>query len=109
MRTPSSRSRPVEVPNLKPEVLELAVGTPANAAVGRPESAASADLQMRLKFVQVGLWEARRRWLAGQTQGLDTILAHLDEDLELLGLALSDEPSPPRTSRSRRPEAAPLT
>jgi hypothetical protein len=41
-------------------------------------------LETRLKFVQVGVWEIRRRWLAGQTFGLDELLAHLDEDLDRL-------------------------
>jgi len=122
MRTPSSSSPdPVEVAALKPEVLRLAIGTPLDAALSRQESTAdiadSAEsapagwqFQTRLKFVQVGLWEARRRWLAGQTQDLGVLLAHLDEDLELLGQALAEEvpptnpPNPPR-----RRETAPVS
>ena len=94
MRKPSSPSRPSEARGIKPEVLELAVGTPLDAAVSRPDSFSSDEVQTRLKFVQVGLWEARRRWLTGQTRDLDKILAHLDEDLELLGRTLAGEPTP---------------
>jgi hypothetical protein len=127
MRTPSSSSPdPVEVAALKPEVLRLAIGTPLDAALGpRPagleataaiaNSAESApagwQFQTRLKFVQVGLWEARRRWLAGQTQDLGVLLAHLDEDLELLGQALAEEvpPTDPPTNPPRCRETAPVS
>jgi hypothetical protein len=94
MRKPSAPSRPGEVRGIKPEVLELAVGTPLAAAVSPPDASSSDEVQTRLKFVQVGLWEARRRWLTGQTRDLDKILAHLDEDLELLGRTLAGEPTP---------------
>lgn len=113
MRTPSSPfSHPGEVPALNPEVMRLAIGTPLGGHGGSPEdspesdgseSAAGWQFQTRLKFVQVGLWEARRRLLAGQTQDLGTILAHLDEDLELLGQALAEEAPPPSPSRRREP------
>jgi hypothetical protein len=93
MRKPSPPSRPGEVRGIKPEVLELAVGTPLDAA-SRGDSCPSAEVQTRLKFVQVGLWEARRRWLTGQTRDLDKILAYLDEDLELLGRTLAGAPTP---------------
>lgn len=96
MRKTSSPSRPVEARDIKPEVLELAVGTPLDAAVSHSDPLSSDEVQTRLKFVQVGLWEARRRWLTGQTRDLDKILAHLDEDLELLGRTLAGESAPSR-------------
>ena len=45
-------------------------------------------LESRLAFVQVGVWEARRRWLAGETADLDRLLACLDEDISALRQAL---------------------
>ncbi len=51
-----------------------------------------ASLKSRLAFVQVGLWEVRRRWLTGETGDLDQLLANLDEDVEALRQALSEEP-----------------
>lgn len=45
----------------------------------------------RLAFVQVGLWELRRRWLTGQTAELDQLLACLDEDVALLRQAIRPE------------------
>jgi hypothetical protein len=50
-------------------------------------------LESRLKFVQVGIWELRRRWLAGQTAGLDNLLACLDEDVTLLREAIQSDDS----------------
>jgi hypothetical protein len=55
------------------------------------EGPAELPLNTRLKFVQIGLWEARRRWLSGQTRDLGTLLAHLDEDLGRLCEALDGE------------------
>lgn len=44
----------------------------------------------RLAIVQVGLWEIRRRWLSGETEGLDLLLENLDEDVEHLRSVLGD-------------------
>jgi hypothetical protein len=49
------------------------------------------ELNSRLAFVQVGIWEVRRRWLSGQTAELDRLLACLDEDVALLRQALQGE------------------
>jgi hypothetical protein len=58
-------------------------------------------IQSRLAFVQVGLWEVRRRWLTGQTSDLDRLLACLDEDVERLRQALhSDEQEAELTATS---------
>jgi len=48
----------------------------------------SLPLESRLAFVQVGVWEVRRRWLAGETADLDRLLACLDEDIHLLRKAV---------------------
>jgi hypothetical protein len=48
----------------------------------------------RLAFVQVGLWEVRRRWLSGETENLDQLLASLDEDVDLLRQALEEKEQP---------------
>ena len=50
-------------------------------------------LESRLAFVQVGIWELRRRWLAGQTADLDSLLACLDEDVTLLREAIQSDDS----------------
>ena len=47
-------------------------------------------LESRLAFVQVGVWELRRRWLAGETADLDRLLACLDEDVQTLREAFAD-------------------
>ncbi len=57
-------------------------------AINPDEDPAPASLATQLTFVQVGLWEVRRRWLSGQTGDLDRLLANLDEDVELLRQAL---------------------
>jgi hypothetical protein len=49
------------------------------------------DIHGRLAFVQVGLWELRRRWLTGEVNDLDSLLANLDEDVERLARALAEE------------------
>src|SRR3712207_346646 len=92
----ASSPRPsAEASAVKPEVLRLALDVPLEAAnpVTR-QSAARAPLSPRartqLKFVQIGIWAARRRCLAGQTEDLGVLLAHLDEDIELLRRALED-------------------
>ena len=46
-------------------------------------------LESRLAFVQVGVWELRRRWLAGETADLDRLLACLDEDVQFLRQAFA--------------------
>lgn len=45
----------------------------------------------RLAFVQVGLWELRRRWLAGEIANMDQLLECLDEDVELLRRSLEEK------------------
>jgi len=49
-----------------------------------PSSEENHNLQTRLKFVQIGLWEIRRRWHAGKFADMGLLLAHLDEDVEAL-------------------------
>jgi hypothetical protein len=57
-----------------------------------PDAASTpSTLESQIAFVQVGLWEVRRRWLTGQTGDLDRLLANLDEDVELLRQALAGE------------------
>ncbi len=105
MLNPTFPRAPREVSFVKPEVLRLALDPPLDAAFADAEpspSVSPADTQ--LKFVQIGLWEARRRWLAGQTDDFDTILARLDEDVELLRRAIEDdEPVPARGPGRTRP------
>ena len=48
----------------------------------------------RLAFVQVGLWELRRRWLAGEIANIDQLLECLDEDVELLRQSLDEKEQP---------------
>src|SRR5262245_35194243 len=59
-------------------------------------------LESRLAFVQVGVWEVRRRWLAGETADLDRLLACLDEDIHSLRQAIvcADEDAQAVTSLS---------
>ena len=94
MHKPTSHRPPVEVSALKPEVLRLALGVPFDAA-RPPES--PPHVETLLKFVRVGVWQARLRALAGQTEDLGLILTHLDEDVEQLANAL-------QASRRRRAE-----
>jgi hypothetical protein len=115
MRDHNSPRPGSEVPAVKPDVFRLAAGTPLNAATQGPPGpfplSLTAEALTQLKFVQIGIWQARARCLSGQTEDLDAILAHLDEDIELLRLALEDEPpEAPRTDRhkGRRCEAASL-
>src|SRR5947207_3210680 len=107
-KTISSSS--TEVSPAKLEALRLALDVPLDAA-SREECAPSAHVQTQLKFVQIGVWEARRRCLSGQTDELDVVLAHLDEDIELLRRALgtSDRLSAPRKPKTRCRETAPLS
>jgi hypothetical protein len=70
----------VNFPPIDIEVPTLAAGTDDTPA----------GVHSRLAFVQVGVWELRRRWLAGQTDNLDDLLACLDEDVERLRQALTD-------------------
>jgi hypothetical protein len=60
-------------------------------AINTDEEATSASLESKLAFIQVGLWEVRRRWLSGQTHDLDRLLANLDEDVEALRQTLAGE------------------
>lgn len=59
-------------------------------------------LESQLAFVQVGVWEVRRRWLAGETADLDRLLACLDEDIHSLRQALvcADEDAQAATALS---------
>jgi hypothetical protein len=67
--------------------------------LANPGEESPPGLESRLAFVQVGLWEVRRRWLSGQTSDLDRLLACLDEDVERLRQALhTEEPELTTTS-----------
>src|SRR5436309_2763199 len=103
-------SSSTEVSLAKLEALRLALDVPLDAA-SQEECAPSAHVETQLKFVQIGVWEARRRCLNGQTDELDIVLAHLDEDIELLRRALSssDRPSPTSKRKTRCRETAPLS
>src|SRR5215510_5476415 len=94
---------PVEVSAVKLEALCLALDVPLDAAES-PEAKATpnSQVQTQLKFVQVGVWEARRRCLTGQTEELDVVLAHLDEDIELLRRALQTDPANPKPRRREK-------
>lgn len=94
MRTHITLPPGVEDRSVKPAPVEIEVDLPPNAPAELPE-----HVQTCLKFVQVGVWEARRRCLTGETNDLNSILAHLDEDLELLKRALNTSPR----RRSRQP------
>src|SRR5688500_4769057 len=87
---------------INPEVFHLALDVAVDGVTDSP------CVQTQLKFVQVGVWEARRRCLAGQTEELDVILAHLDEDVELLRRALERDRRSPETGKrkARRRETA---
>ena len=103
-------SRPAgEVPAVKPEVFRLAVDTPLVPDESARPAAPAPQADVRLKFVQVGVWEARRRLLSGRTEDLDVVLAHLDEDVELLRQALEGAPGPAGQRTPRRREPAPLS
>jgi len=69
------------------------------ATAGKPDQV---PLESRLAFVQVGVWEVRRRWLAGETADLDRLLACLDEDIQVLRQAVvsSEEDAQAVTSLS---------
>lgn len=83
MRTQITLPPGVEDRSVKPAPVEIEVDLPPGSPAEVPD-----HVQTCLKFVQVGVWEARRRCLTGQTNDLNAILAHLDEDLELLKRAL---------------------
>src|SRR5215475_6015685 len=104
MRKFSSSSLPTEVSPVKLEAVRLALDVPLDAAISEESAASPSHVQTQLKFVQVGVWEARRRCLAGQTEELDAVLAHLDEDIALLCRALQTDTD---QSTSRRCEEAP--
>src|SRR5713101_7191505 len=93
MRKLTSASLATEVSAVKIESVRLALDVPLDAASEEP-AAPPSHVQAQLKFVQIGVWEARRRCLAGQTAELDVVLAHLDEDLELLCHALQTDSTP---------------
>jgi hypothetical protein len=104
MRKSTSLSLPAEVSAVKLEAFRLALDVPLDAAC-EEQTAPNPQVQTRLKFVQIGVWEARRRCLAGQTDELDVVLAHLDEDIELLSRALQTDPD---KQKPRRREKATL-
>ena len=106
MRKVASPHLPSEVSAVKLEAVRLALDVPLDAAASEEMAAPASHVQTQLKFVQVGVWEARRRCLAGQTEELDIVLAHLDEDIELLRWALQTEDSKPKP---RRREKAPVS
>jgi len=101
MRKSTSLSLPAEVSAVKLEALRLALDVPLDAAREEP-AAPDPYVQTRLKFVQIGVWEARRRCLAGQTDDLEVVLAHLDEDIELLCRALQTDPGKPKPRRREK-------
>ena len=105
MRKITSPSLPTEVSAVKLEAVRLALDVPLDASASEEMVAAPSHVQTQLKFVQVGVWEARRRCLAGQTQELDVVLAHLDEDIELLRRALQTDADKPKP---RRRETTPV-
>ena len=92
-----------EVSAVKLEAIRLALDVPLDASASEETAASPAHLQTQLKFVQVGVWEARRRCLAGQTEELDLVLAHLDEDIELLCQALQTSSAPAALCGRGRP------
>ena len=100
MRKPISSPPPIEVSAVKLEALCLALDVPLDAA--EAQATPTSQVQTQLKFVQVGVWEARRRCLAGQTEELDVVLAHLDEDIELLRRALQTDPAKPKPRRREK-------
>ncbi len=69
-----------------PEVCVHEDNTPAQS-----EETLAPSTDLRLKILQIGIWEARRRWLQGDTNALGSLLANLDEDVQLLRLQLEDE------------------
>ena len=91
----SNTSYPFEGFPLKPDEnvpgTDACTGNEFSAEIPAPLGLGELPLPTRLKFVRVGLWEARRRWLAGQTTDLGELLAHLDEDLDQLCQALDPE------------------
>jgi hypothetical protein len=95
MRKFTSPSLAIEVSAVKLEALRLALDVPLDAAAPEESAPPPSHLETQLKFVQIGVWEARRRCLAGQTEELDLVLAHLDEDIELLCQALQTDATPP--------------
>jgi len=101
MRKSPPLSLPAEVSAVKLEALRLALDIPLDAAREEP-AAPNPHVQTRLKFVQIGVWEARRRCLAGQTDELGVVLAHLDEDIELLCRALQTDPDKPKPRRREK-------
>ena len=75
MRKVTSPSFPTEVSAVKLEAVRLALDVPLDASASEEMTASSSHVETQLKFVQVGVWEARRRCLAGQTEELDLVLA----------------------------------
>jgi hypothetical protein len=86
MRSPTL-PRPDFESAVKPDPARPAADAACDVPLGATESL---PLVTRLKFVQVGVMEIRRRWLAGQTFGLEELLRHLDEDIDLLARAVED-------------------
>src|SRR5262245_21390662 len=74
MRKHTSPPLATEVSAVILEALRLALDVPLDAASEEPATP-DAHLQTQLRFVQIGVWEARRRCLAGQTEELDVVLA----------------------------------
>jgi len=105
MRKVASPHLPSEVSAVKLDAVRLALDVPLDAAASE-EMASPSHVHTQLKFVQVGVWEARRRCLAGQTEELDIVLAHLDEDIELLRRVLHLDTGNPK---SRHREKAPVS
>src|SRR5262245_57405817 len=98
MSKATSLHLPAAFSPVKLEPPRLALDPPLAAAASE-EQAPDPKVQTQLKFVQIGVWEARRRCLAGQTDELDLVLAHLDEDIELLRRALQSDADKPKPRR----------
>jgi len=63
-------------------------GRPMRTLDAEPSLDPHADF--RMKVVQIGILEARRRLAAGETDGLRMILANLEEDIQLLRQSLEE-------------------
>src|SRR5438067_5006210 len=61
MRKVASPHLPSEVSAVKLEALRLALDVPLDAAASEETAAPASHVHTQLRFVQVGVWEARRR------------------------------------------------
>jgi len=70
------------------ESLAQAAGNPVRMPGAEPSLDPHAAF--RMKVVQIGIWEAQRRLVAGETDGLNMVLANLEEDIQLLRRSLEE-------------------